>query len=494
MTATTIERVRKAIGDAVGPDRLEGIGDQHALVQSGTISSLEIVLIGLELEKEFGHVIPNNALTIANFTSLATLATIIDALAGEGGHVSVARDEPQGLYGRLHRSLADALRRPLLFGALFTLFLVLLDAVALPLLIERGPLRKAYASFSDNGERLYRSSGGWAPDDLQVAVGRHRIMKESGQGWPRILFFGDSGTIGSWVKAEDAAPAQVEMRLRQTWPSARVYNFGFFMRSFMKDAMLLEALLKLKDGDLPVDAVIFTFSDAYFHKPFQDSLVAAMPYFWLNRDLLRDLPLHIGTQTPDAYLRITSELARASAKHRNRFTEVVLERLSVYRYKSFLQFLMLHGRASDASWSREYAIGDKPLLPMRLATPPAGFQLHDTGFDTTTLDRDAATLVDDVVDFLSRRGIKVYFFLRPYAPLEFKAHHFDTGPTTIDNLIRERGWDRKATIIDLRWSLYGDQFSDTLSHYTPAGNRVLGDAIAATIAQTLPPPQGEAKP
>jgi len=490
--ATTIERVRQAIGDAVGPDRLEGIGDRHPLVHSGTISSLEMVLIGLELEKQFGLAIPDNALTIANFASLATLATMIDALAGKGRHPSTTRDEPQDLYGRLHRSLADSLRRPVLFGALFALFLVLLDAVTLPLLIEHGPLRKAYALFSDNGERLYHSSGGWAPDDLQIAVARHRIMKESWQGWPRILFFGDSGTIGSWVKAEDAAPAQVEARLRQTWPSARVYNFGFFMRSFIKDAMLLEALLTMKDGDLPVDAVVFTFSDAYFHKPFQDSLVAAMPYFSLNRNLLHDLPQHIGTQTPDAYSRITNELAAASAKHRYRFTEAVLERSSVYRYKTFLLFLKLSGRARDAFWSREYAVGDKPLLPTRLAEPPAGFQLHDTGFDTASLDRDAATLVDDVVDFLTRRGIKVYFFLRPYAPLEFKAHHFDTAPMNIDDLIRKRGWDRKATIIDLRWSLYGDQFSDTLSHYTPAGNRVLGEAIAATISQTLPP-QGHAK-
>jgi acyl carrier protein len=492
MTSTTIERVRKAIGEAVGPERLEGIGEEHALVQSGILSSLEIVMIGLELEKEFRLLIPDNALTIANFASLVTLAAMIDALGGEGRRASVERAEPQDFYARLHRSLADSLRRPLLFGALFALFFVLIDAAALPLLIERGPLRKAYASFSDNGERLYRSSGGWAPDDLQIAVAHHRIMTEPAEGWPRILFFGDSGTIGSWVKAEDAPPAQVEARLRQIWPSARVFNFGFFMRSFMKDAMLLEALLKMKDGNLPVDVVIFTLSDAYFHKPFQDSLVAAMPYFSLNRDLLRDLPQHIDTHTPEAYSRITGELAAASAKHRNWFTEAVLERSSVYRYKSFLLFLKLSGRAGDAFWSREYAVGEKPLLPTRLAEPPAGFQLHDTGFDADTLDRDAATLVDDVVDFLNRRGIKVYFFLRPYAPLEFKGHHFDAAPMTIDNLIRERNWDRKATIIDLRWSLYGDQFSDTLSHYTPSGNRVLGEAIAATIARTLPP-QGQAK-
>jgi hypothetical protein len=219
-----------------------------------------------------------------------------------------------------------------------------------------------------------------------------------------------------------------------------------------------------------------------------------MPYFSLNRDLLRDLPQHIGTQAPDAYSRIVDELAAASAKHRNRFTEAVLERSSVYRYKTFLKFLMLSGRADGALWSREYAIGEKPLLPTRLAEPPAGFLLHDNGFDTATLDRDVVTLVDDVVDFFNRHEIKVYFFLRPYAPLEFKAHHFATAPMTIDNLIRERGWDRKATIIDLRWSLYGDQFSDSLSHYTPAGDRILGEAIAATIAQTLPPPQGAAKP
>src|SRR5262249_47442820 len=136
MTSTTIERVRKAIDKTVGPERLEGIGDEQALVQSGIISSLEIVMIGLELEKEFGLVIPDNALTIANFASLTPLAAMVDTLAGEGRHALVAHDEPQDLYGRLHRSLADSLRRPLLFCALFGLFFVLLDAAVLPLLIE----------------------------------------------------------------------------------------------------------------------------------------------------------------------------------------------------------------------------------------------------------------------------------------------------------------------------------------------------------------------
>jgi hypothetical protein len=171
----------------------------------------------------------------------------------------------------------------------------------------------------------------------------------------------------------------------------------------------------------------------------------------------------------------------------------VLERSSVYRYKTFLLYLMLSARAGDAYWSREYAVGEKPLLPTRLPEPPANFHLHDNGFDNASLDRDVVTLVDDVVNFLNRRGIKVYFFLRPYAPLEFKGHNFFSLPMTIDNLIREHGWDRKATIIDLRWSIYGDQFSDSLSHYTPAGNRVLADDIAATITQTLPPPK-DAKP
>lgn len=487
---TTIERVRKAISEGVGSERLRGVGAEYLLVQNGIINSLEIVIIGLELEKEFGLKIPDTALSVANFASLTSLAAMISAITGDGGHAPVARDEANDLYGRLHCSLMGSLRRPLLFTALFAIFLALLDLVGLPFLVERGPLRTLYASFSDNGERLYRSSGGWAPEDLHVAVARHRIMKEGREGQPRILFFGDSGTVGSWVRAEDAPPAQVEARLRQTWSTARVYNFGFFMRSFAKDAMLLEALLKMTDGDLPVDAVIFTFGDAYFHKPFQERLAAAVPYLSLNRDLLHDLAQRIDAQAFDAYARITEELATASTMHRNRFTETVLQRSSVYRYKSFLQFLMLHGRASDAFWASEYAIGDKSLLPARLTTPPPGFQLHDVGFDAATLDRDVVRLVDDVVDFLTRRGIKIFFFLRPYAPLEFKGHPFGVGPMTIDNLIRERGWDHKATIIDLRWSLYGDQFSDSLSHYTPAGSRVLGEAIATVVRRTLSSPQG----
>ena len=498
MPTTSIDRVRKAIAATVGPDRLTQVDNLDLLVQGGIISSLEIVMIGLELETEFGVAVPDNLLTVANFNSLATLAALMDRLAGTGSDQGVAPPTHEhGVYRKLLESLENCFRRPLVLGILIVCWLILLDRFALPYIIERGPLAAQYAMFSDQGRRLYHSSGGWAPDDLRVAVKRHQFVKARGNGSPSVLFFGDSGTIGSWVRSEDAPPAKVEERLISSYPGARVYNFGFFMRSFVKDAMLLEALLEEEGGELPVDAVIFTLSDAYFDSAFQKSLIDAMPYFSLNRSLLARFRERVKTSDPTAYERLLQYLAISNRKHRSWFKENFLEKTSIYRYKTFLSFLTLHGRNPMGFWVKEYAIGDKPLFPNRLPVPPSDFKLHDTGINASTIDRDLVVVVDEVLNFLAERNIKVYLFLRPYAPLEWRGQRFLTGEMDIEALIQERGWDKKATVIDLRWSLYGNQFSDSLSHYTPAGSRVLGDAIGSAIAATWRPvpatPGGSAK-
>jgi acyl carrier protein len=481
MPTPSIDRVRKSIAASVGPDRLKQVSDTDLLVEGGIISSLEIVMIGLELEKEFGAAVPDSALTVANFKSIEMLVALMDRLTGSSGEGAVQGGGEHGTYRALQDSLANCFRRPLILGLLVASWLFLLDSFALPYLVERGPRANSYALFADHGKRLYHSSGGWAPNDLRVAVKRHQLVKNRNTGAPSILFFGDSGTIGSWVRAEDAPPAKVEERLRATYPEAKVYNFGFFMRSFVK-------LLEENEGRFPADAAIFTLSDGYFDSAFQRSLIDAMPYFSLNRGLLARFKERANTSIPAAYDHLHEYLAMSNRKHRGQFEEHFLERTSIYRYKTYLTFLTLNGRNPGAFWLKEYAIGDKPLLPTRLPGPPAGFQLHDAGFNAATIDRDAIVLVGDVLDFLTARGIKVYLFLRPYAPLEWRDHPFATREANIADLIRDQGWNKKATVIDLRWSLYGDQFSDSLSHYTPAGSRVLGDAIGGAIAATLSPP------
>lgn len=490
MSDTLINRVKKALVAAVGSDRLERVGDADQLVQSGIISSLEIVMIGLELEREFLVSVPDKELTVANFDSLNALAMLMGRLIGSSDAVENGKSEPEtGIYKRLLDSLTGCYRHPFILALFIAFWFALLDIFALPYFLERGPLAATYAQFSDYGKRLYHSSGGWAPNDLQVAVRRHRIVQDRNPGSPSILFFGDSGTVGSWVRAEDAPPARVEERLRAAYPSARVHNFGFFMRSFIKDVMLLEALLEENEGRLPADAVVFTLSDAYFDAAFQKSLIDAMPYFSLNRNLLKRFRDRRNTgQNAAAYNHLLDYLALSNRKHRSRFEECFLEHTSIYRYKPFLSFLTHYGKAPQAYWEKEYATGNKPLFPTRLLNPPADFKLHDAGFDANSLDRDIVVLLGDTLDFLNQRGIKVYFFIRPYAPLEWKNHQFPTRGMDVVSLIRAEGWDKKATVIDLRWSLYGDQFSDSLSHYTPAGSKVLGNEIGVQIVDSLNKP------
>jgi acyl carrier protein len=494
MPTTTINRVRKAIATAVGADRLARVADTDLLVQGGIISSLEIVMVGLEFEKEFAVAVPDSVLTIANFHSLETLTLLMDWLCNgvEAGGPTQAGHEHVG-YKKLLDSLAGCYRRPLLLGLLILTWLILMDTFALPYLVERGPLAKSYAQFSDYGRRLYHSSGGWAPNDLQVAVRRHQIVKDRNPGAPAILFFGDSGTVGSWVRADDAPPAKVEEKIRATYPDARVHNFAFFMRSFVKDVMLMEALLEEASNELPVDAVIFTLSDAYFDAAFQKSLIDAVPYFSLNRGLLFRFADRGEPGASLKYKNLYKNLGDANRKHRGRFEEQILEQTSIYRYKSFLSFLTLHGRDPSGFWKQEYAIGDKPLFPARLPSPPADFKLHDTGLNAVSIDHELVALVSETLDFLTSRGVKVYIFLRPYAPLEWRDHAFFSGEMDIAELILDEGWDKKATVIDLRWSLYGNQFSDSLSHYTPEGSRILGDAIGNAVAATLPAALASAK-
>ena len=488
---TTIDRVKKVIDINVGADRLAKVKPNDLLVQGGIISSLEIVAIGLGLEQEFQLPIPDSQLTVANFSTLETLAALMDRLSGNGTSPAEAAHEAV-LYKAVQDNLAGCLRRPISLVLMVSAWIFLFDLFLLSYTIERGPLSEIYRSFSDHGRRLYHSSGGWAPDDLKFTVQRHEFIRTGQQAKPAILFFGDSGTIGSWVKADVAPPAQAEARLRQSIPDARVYNLAFFMRSFIKDVMLLEAILESNEKNTPFDTVVFTFSDVYFDAAFQKHLIEAMPYFSLNRDLLTRFRKRIEPPNAAPYDRIQATLSSANRKFRGRFQEYVLERTSAYRYKTFFIFLgvygkrYLHGKDPAAFWSEEYATGNKPLFPVRLASPPADFKLHDTGFSDEPLHRDLVALTNDVLNYLQSKNIKVFIFLRPYAPMEWQMQ-FPFKPKNIETLIREQGWDKKATVIDLRWSLHGNQFSDTLSHYTPEGCEILGRQIGDAISAGLKP-------
>jgi len=273
--------------------------------------------------------------------------------------------------------------------------------------------------------------------------------------------------------------------VKQIHPGARVYNVAFFMRSFIKDVMLLEAILESSGDPPPVDAVVLTLSDAYFDTKFQRHLIDAMPYFSLNRKLLNRFRDRINPKDKKPYQNFHKYLTKANNKFRGSIEEQVLERTSIYKYKTFFTFLTLHGRNPQKYWRDEYSIGKNQLFPKRSAKPPSDFQLHDAGLTEETIDRDLIAIANDVLDFLISKNIKIYLFLRPYAPLEWRNHPFPVGPISIESLIHQQGWDKKSTVIDLRWSLYGDQFSDSLSHYTPNGSRILGDAIGAAIGSTL---------
>lgn len=478
-----IDDVRTAVREALGDARADRLPGNASLVQSGTISSLEIVAVAAALEKRFGVRVPDSAVTIANFDTLAAMASLV-----AGGRRETALGEvPPATPGwnSAMRSLAGALRRPVMLLILMLAWLFALDIALLG--VMKGPLAARFHEFLESGNRLYPVSGGYSTDDLRFSVAQHNILTAPDGIRPRVAVFGDSSTIGSWVDYKEAIPNEVEIALRRTYSQARVFNLAFFMQFLAKDLMILEAVMELKGGAIPFDVAVFTLGDPYTSRGFMVGLKKAMPYLLYNRELLARFAERLPAEYRDTFDSFLADLRPTGA--RAFLMNWLTLHSALFHYAPFFRFFVdevpfIETLNPQYNFYAQYQIGRKPLYSPVPPQPPAGVDLH-IGIPEADFDPRVVSMLDTAVTFLHERGVKVVLFLKPHGPKEWQQYYKQGENTTARDIAEKLCAGGRCSIVDTRWSLSGSQFTDSLAHYNAEANRMIGESIADAVIREL---------
>ena len=478
----TLSRVKAAVASAADHD-LGDIGDDHPILESGIITSLDIVMIAASLEEEFQIEIPDSAITMENFHSLRALGAMVSSMTQTLGEVGFSEKRPNVIL----LSLGGALRRPALFAVFVAVSFLALDTFAG--FAVMGPLAPYLEDFNEKGMRLYPAVGGNnAIDDLKAAVDMHEISGPPAAGGLRVAFFGDSGTMGSFVRAEDAIPAQAELALKERYKDAKCYNLAYYQTSYVKDAMILEAVLQASGGKPPFDIAVFTMSEFYFHPLHGKRIVQVMPSFGFNDHLFRSFVKRAGKQESQAYKQIMADLALARKNGYWPLEPQMARHLNLYKLGPRMRFLFQrHAPFQElkTSYKFEYHLavtGKKQWVDDSAIDPPDGFILHDYYLTKESVRQNISmTVFEDIVSFLELRGVKILVYLKPVAPAAWEGK-YKQGPYTSPKLAADIAQMHPMGIVDARFALKGSQFTDSLTHYSAEGNRIIGRMIAGKLA------------
>lgn len=475
----SIESVRAVVAGALGDGRLDSAAADAPLVRSGLISSLEIVTVSLALEDTFGISIPPALVTVANFDTLVSLVRLVEA-GGSGSGPAAAADGAE--WSAFRARAVGVVRRPLLFAVFALSSLLFLDWGFGALM--RGPFANSYDRFMESGHRLYPIAGGYSQDDLGFAVAQHRILHPSGGAGPRVAFFGDSGTIGSFVRYEDAIPHALEDAMRQRYPGAEVYNLAFFMQFLAKDLMILEAVLAGSEGRVPFDVAIFTLGDDYFKRDFVIHLEGAMPYLSLNWPLLAHFTARLPESERGPFQSMDAELQAASRRMHNPLEEFLQRYSALYHYAPYFRYLVTEVLRSAKPYDYPYSVGRKPLFNPVPATPPANF-LMSLGIAGANVDARIESMTRATVAYLKARGVRVVLYLKPHGPNEWRTQYQPTSALTAKEISERLCEGGDCSVVDLRWEISGSEFTDTIAHYTADANRRIGNKLARAILEQV---------
>ena len=474
-----IEQVRDCIAGALGTggEQLR-LAPDAALVESGIVSSVDMVAVAAALEERFGIEIPATAVTVGNFNTLESLARMVEGLRAGSAAALPARHANDSW---LQRGLAACLRRPFAFGALIVATFAGLD-VGLRLLLQ-GPLAARYHAFLESGARLYPVSGGYGVDDLSFLVAQHRVAAPQAAGGPRVAVFGDSGTIGSWVRPEEAVPGALEIELRRRHPGAVVYNLAHYMQSLTKDVTILEAVLRNR-GVAPFEVVVLTVGDMYFNRAFGAQLLRDVPFLSLNKDLFREFTQRLSPESAGDAASLHGDIVRADSAHRMPLMSWLERNAALFHYAPYFRYVTRPRAVFDS----QYEIGRRSLHPDPGRPPPAGEPLS-SAIPDPEFDPRVVTLLDATVGLLRDGGARVILFLKPEGPREWRGLYRRTGTRDARDIAATVCRQDRCSIVDERWALSGAQFTDSLAHYTPDANRLLGRSLAGAVHAALEAPQ-----
>jgi hypothetical protein len=455
--------VRAVLGEALGDPRLATVGAAEPLLRSGVVTSIELVGVLVEIERHFGVTIPASA------APQMSIASIVRAL---GGEPAAAGRDPSPEPDAMLRRLRAAARRPAIFVASIVVCLFVLD-LAVRRLVE-GPLAADYREFVEGGRRLYAFSGAFSQDSFRFALAHHEISAEISAAPPveelRVGVFGDSGTIGSFVAADEAIPARMEAALRAGGTPAKVYNLAWYGRLLPKDFMLLEGV-----WDRPLSVVVLTLSDDHLRKSTTRAWIDTYRHITFNWDLLDRFKdrLPAGEQAP--FRHVLGRLRRADLIHQGPLRRLEYGELAILPYQPFLRYLVtvrwLPAPFESSMRDDMTAVGQRRVA---LSDPPPGMPPELTPAD---LDRAQIKMLRSVIRLLQRRGVRVLLYTEPVAPRGWRVDRALTAASVAERLAGETG----SLFVDQSWALDAGDFTDSLSHFTPDANRRIGEALAQAI-------------
>jgi hypothetical protein len=463
-----LESVRTELHRALGDERLTDVLPDDPLLRGGLISSIELVSILAHLENQFKvqlrHIM----------ASQVTLATLASAVRGQPGAIPEHAVRLDGVTASLRRYLG----RPV--AALITVLcaFMLLDSAFGRLM--NGAMARDYDKFLEDGRRLYPYTGAFSQDDFAFAVQHHEIARETSASrtW---LMFGDSGTIGSFVSAEQSLPAQLEKRLVASGERVRVANLAWFGRFLVKDLMLLELVWSRR-----FDTAIFTIGDTYFDRNMSELWVSKYRHISVNLPLFSAFVKRVPPAEAGPFREMETLLERADVAHGGSARRWAFRNLGVVHYNPFIQYWLTVEMLPPLFGSVQRSdIEVRPKERFALASSAKGFAC---GVAPANVDERQIRILESTIALLRERGVRSVLYIEPCAPREWRDQVVTAGPgaaALVASLAARTG----AAVIDLTWELGAADFIDSLAHYTPEGNRRLAAALDAGLASTSVQPQ-----
>lgn len=458
-----IVSLRCAVESVTGDESLSSLGPNDSLIRSGILSSLDLVRLVSALETAYGVSIPDQRVTIDGFDSLASIGRLLIDL-----DVPLElSEEPSDSNTQKSDWMVQALRRPMLVALVAIGTLLILDQLLF--LLAQAPLRANYAEYAEHGERLYTANGGGVHDDMPWAMAQHAISNEHknpDSQW--IAVFGDSGTIASYLDANESMSAVMQQTLLQGSRTTRVFNLAWFGPLLAKDLMLLELAM-----DYPLDGVVLTLGELYLDSGMVSHWSDNFRHTSFNYSLLEEFSQRIPQEDRQPFEKSSLRLKSADMRHwgpvkRLWYRSMHLPRLSPWVKARFLDDLLPDYVITEPNISRHWTRGTRYLVenPALRRPPP----LSDD-----KLDQDVVHMLRSVIHLLTDRGIKVLLYVEPYMPRSYQKR---PESTATQRIAWQLGEESGALVMDATWGLDREEFLDSWLHYTVAGNQRIGEALA----------------
>jgi len=466
MTEPTLDNLKNAINQTLGSQRVCSVDSDVLLLQTGTVTSIEIIEVFSELEKAFHCVIPDST-TNPSTLSLNRLLAAIGGSPTQSTSQTLIRDS------RLALSLKRCFHRPILFLGLVLILFFGLNALVHALI--QGPLQKDYLSFLEQGQRFHPFAGVFSNEDFAFSFKFHELNHATQNVGRSIIFLGDSGTFGSFLPASLSLPGQLHRRMGE-FNDDHVYNLSWYGQSFLKDAMILELA-----WDKRIDTVIFSLADAYFHRLSQDTWISDFSHIAFNRPLFDSYALRIPTQDQAPFQSMQTQLKAADLKNLGPLKRVIDSKIFLTRYAPYFQSKWYNGLAPNFIGS-DMKTQKTLLRDHRFAVNAGPFSL-DIFLHPNDYDKRPVKMLESTAALLNRRGIKTVFFLEPRGPLEWRSLNSESP---VREIVANLAARTNSTFIDASWILNAEHFLDKSTHYTAEGNRLIANLIANHLESTAP--------